>query len=58
MKLKSVRNEIWYDLFTLDVFYFEPELFELANDTCVGAWVQQIDNLVEIVLDNNLKVIE
>jgi len=57
MKLKSVRNEIWYDLFTLDVIYFEPELYELANDIFMGAWVQQIDDLIEIVLDNNLIVI-
>lgn len=53
MKLKSVRNEIWYDLITLDVIYFEPELFELANDIFMGASVQQIDDLIEIVLDNN-----
>ena len=51
MQLKSVRNEIWYNLFTLDVFYFEPELFELANGIWGKTWVKQIDDLIETALD-------
>ena len=54
MKLNSVKTIIWYDLYNLDVYYFEPELFELACNIWGKLYISKIDNIKStIVVDNN-----